>query len=149
MSTTAIDAVNSTSAATAQTSAARMPTQTLDQQDFLKLLVAQLSSQDPMNPQKDTDFIGQMAQFSSLEQLRGVQSSLTQLQSDQRMTQSNNMIGRYAVVQSGSQLVSGTVTAMTIQDGVPKLTVNGQDYDLSTVRSLTTPTATPAATPTN
>ena len=38
--------------------------------DFMKLLTTQLTSQDPMNPMKDTEFISQMANFTSLEQMR-------------------------------------------------------------------------------
>src|SRR3712207_7846381 len=44
--------------------------------DFLKLLVGQLRHQDPMNPMEDKDFMGQMAQFSQLEQMTNVASTL-------------------------------------------------------------------------
>ncbi len=44
--------------------------------DFLRLLVAQLQSQDPMNPMESTDFTAQLAQFSSLEQLQNINTSL-------------------------------------------------------------------------
>ena len=54
----------------AQASAQRsssMKEQTLGLQDFLKLMVAQLQNQDMMNPTSDTEFIAQLAQFSSLQ----------------------------------------------------------------------------------
>ena len=47
-----------------------------DSQTFLLLLVTQMRNQDPLNPQDPTEFIGQLAQFSSLEQLLGMRQSL-------------------------------------------------------------------------
>ncbi len=49
---------------------------TLDQNSFLKLLTVQLSKQDPLNPVEDKEFIAQMAQFSSLEQLQVMNDKL-------------------------------------------------------------------------
>ena len=48
----------------------------LGREAFLQLLVTQLAHQDPMEPQKDGEFIAQLAQFSSLEQLTHIQSTL-------------------------------------------------------------------------
>jgi flagellar basal-body rod modification protein FlgD len=48
----------------------------LGKDDFLKMLVAQLHYQDPMNPMESTDFSAQLAQFSSVEQLENISSNL-------------------------------------------------------------------------
>ena len=50
-----------------------------DQEMFLKLLVAQMKNQDPLNPQDGTQYMTQLAQFSSLEQLTGINQKLTNL----------------------------------------------------------------------
>lgn len=136
MSTNAVSAISTTTGSYAA-AATRLPTQTLDQQDFLTLLATQLSSQDPLNPQKDTDFIAQMAQFSSLEQTRSMQTNLAQLRSSQDILQSNAMIGRAVTVQtSAGDLVQGTVTGLTVESGTPKIIVNGAGYSLSQLRSV-------------
>jgi flagellar basal-body rod modification protein FlgD len=114
-----------------------LPAQTLDQQDFLKLLVTQLSMQDPMNPKKDTDFIAQMAQFSSLEQTKSMQADMAQLCNQQQLLQANALIGRQVELQTGAQTkVTGTVSAIHIESGTPKIVVNGKAYDLTALSSV-------------
>lgn len=56
---------------------------TLGKDDFLKLLITQFSRQDPTNPVKDQEFLAQMAQFSSLEQMQNIARSLEQLHTNQ------------------------------------------------------------------
>jgi flagellar basal-body rod modification protein FlgD len=60
----------STSAAVPQSAAQK------EQSQFLQLLVAQLKGQDPLNPQDATQFVSQLAQFSSLEQLTNIRTTL-------------------------------------------------------------------------
>lgn len=62
--------------------------------DFLKMMIAQLKNQDPMNPMDGTQYASQLAQFSSLEQLSNLNSTMTQsLAGNSQLTQSiNNMM---------------------------------------------------------
>ena len=55
----------------------------LGKDDFLKLLITQLSQQDPTSPMKDQDFIAQMAQFSSLEQMKNISSGISRMEAKQ------------------------------------------------------------------
>jgi len=115
----------------------RIPLQTLGQQDFLKLLTAQLTSQDPMNPQKDTDFIAQMAQFSSLEQGKAMQQDIATLRSQNRVLQADALLGQTVEVQADAKTTAtGVVTAVRIDEGVPKITVNGKSYDIDQIRAV-------------
>jgi len=68
--------------------------QMLGKDDFLKLLVSQLSHQDPMNPVDDKDFMGQMAQFTSVEQLTNMAASIDRMSSASQTTQSVALLGR-------------------------------------------------------
>lgn len=140
MSTT-IDGVGTASADNTTTSngtgASRIPQATLGQDDFLQLLVAQLSAQDPLEPMKNTDFVAQMAQFSSLEQAKSTQTELARLQ---QFTQANAMLGRTVSFQttSSSDVQQGVVSAVTVTDGVPAIVVDGTAYKVSKLYSLAT-----------
>ena len=124
--------------------AARLPQKTLTQEDFLQLVMAQLTNQDPLNPQSDTQFIAQMAQFSSLEQAKSMQQDISKLQTDNQFMQANSMLGRAVSLQDGQgNLINGTVSAIQIQAGTPQIVVNGQAYDLSTVLSIAPATNNP------
>lgn len=114
-----------------------LPQQTLGQKDFLNLLVAQLSAQDPMNPVSNTDFIAQMAQFSTLQSSQTMQQNLANIQAGQSALQANALLGQTVQVQTAQgQTVSGVVSAVNFQSGTPSLSINGQAYDLSQVLSV-------------
>jgi flagellar basal-body rod modification protein FlgD len=124
--TTASDSVSSGSA------------NTLTQNDFLQLLVTQMENQDPTNPQSDTDMAAQMAQFTSLTQATAMSSSLAMMQAD-------SLVGSTVGLQvDPNTTTSGVVNGVILKDGVPNIEVNGADYTLSQVLSVT-PAATPAS----
>lgn len=132
----------STGSVNTDASGLRTPTKTLGQEDFLKLLVAQLSSQDPMNPQKDTEFIAQVAQFSSLEQTRAMQTELVGLRADQQVQQAAGLIGRTVSLRAESgEVVTGQVTGLAMDGTTPRIVVNGLPFAVSSLLSVS---ATPA-----
>jgi flagellar basal-body rod modification protein FlgD len=65
----------------------------LGQEAFLKLLVAQLQNQDPLNPQENSEFVAQLAQFSSLEQSIGINDRLDQLAMQNQGLQNSQVVG--------------------------------------------------------
>lgn len=102
---------------------------TLGQDDFMKILVAQLRHQDPMQPMQDRDFIAQMAQFSNVEQTMKMANELQMLR--QSLGISADLIGKYVswfdMNESGTGIVtkSGTVEAITFNDGKQFVIVDG------------------------
>ena len=131
-----------TSVPGSQVSEDRVPVKNLTQNDFLKLLVAQMTQQDPLNPKSDIEMIPQMVSFSQLEQSKSMQADIANLRTEQRLLQANALLGRTVEIQDGSKTgVTGQVTSVQMVEGTPKLVVNGQRYDLDDLFSVT-PTAT-------
>ena len=117
----------------------RVQKTTLGQDDFLKLLVTKMSSQDPMNPQGDSEFIAQMAQFSSLEQAKSMTADMAMLKAQQEVLTANGLIGRNVTVSEGQkQLAQGMVTSVAMNDGSPEVVIDGKNYSLESV-SLISP----------
>lgn len=73
--------------------AARKPTDTLGKDQFLSILVTQLRNQDPMQPMQDKEFIAQMAQFTSVEQLMNMSGELALMR--QSIGSASSLIGKY------------------------------------------------------
>jgi flagellar basal-body rod modification protein FlgD len=83
---------------------------------FLKLLGAQMTSQNPLEPMKDTEFIGQMAQFSNLEQVTSMNQNMKALNATSQLTQGAAMLGKsVSYMPAGSAVpVTGTVDRLVI-----------------------------------
>lgn len=117
----AVDSATSVSAFANYNAVSRVPAKSMNQDDFLKILAAQLSSQDPLNPQKDSEFIGQMAQFTSLEQTKSMEAEISTLRAD-------NLIGRNVILQpTQDSVVTGKVTSVQIVSGTPRLILDTMD----------------------
>lgn len=116
----------------------RAPKTTLGQDDFLKLLVTKMQAQDPMNPQSDEEFIAQMAQFSSLEQSKSMNTTMTNMNEQQDLLTANELIGRNVTLNDGTKdLGAGMVTSVVVKDGAPAVVVGGKNYGLDQITNIT------------
>jgi flagellar basal-body rod modification protein FlgD len=122
----------------------------LNQADFLKLLTAQLSAQDPMEPMKDTEFISQMANFTSLQNSQSLLESFKSFSSQQSLVSAPAYLGKYVTVKDPTLgPVSGLVESVSLVNGKPSLMINSKPFDISLVTDIASaaPTVTTAPTP--
>jgi flagellar basal-body rod modification protein FlgD len=103
--------------ATGNTSTAKENgTGTLGKDDFMKILVAQLKHQDPMQPLQDREFIAQMAQFSSVEQIMNMGNEMKLLR--QSMGISSDLIGKNISWNMSNSSGTGLETKSGIVDAI-------------------------------
>jgi flagellar basal-body rod modification protein FlgD len=102
----------------------------IKEEDFFQLLTVELSSQDPLEPKKDSEFLSQVMQISSLEQARAMQADLAAMRMEQQVIQANAMLGRD--VDFGGA-VQGTVTSVKMEQGRPMIEVDGAVYDFAEI----------------
>src|SRR3954452_19668366 len=123
-----INALKSTSARAASTQAAGGKNAELGKDQFLKLFVAQLQHQDPMNPMNDSDMMGQMASFSTLEQITNMAVANQTVAASLTSSSAVSLIGRTVTYVDADKIShTGTVEKVTVTDGKPSLTVSGTD----------------------
>ncbi|MGC3998552.1 MAG: flagellar hook capping FlgD N-terminal domain-containing protein [Anaeromyxobacter sp.] len=95
----------------------------LSMQDFLKVLLTQLSYQDPLKPMDNEQFMAQMAQFTTLQQTQELNTKLTQLLTNQASLQSVGLIGRTVDLTTASGPMTGTVTGLVLSGQSPQVSV--------------------------
>jgi flagellar basal-body rod modification protein FlgD len=102
------------------------PDNTMGQDTFMKLLVAQMRMQNPMQPSDDKEMIAQMTQFSMLEQLTQLASTSTASATAGHVSQAVGLIGHdVTYMDAEGASATGTVEQVTFKDGQPVLTIGG------------------------
>ncbi|HPF13867.1 MAG TPA: flagellar hook capping FlgD N-terminal domain-containing protein [Planctomycetota bacterium] len=120
------------------------PGSALDRDAFMQLLVAQMKNQDPTEPTSNEQFIAQLAQFSSLDEMKGVNENLVALAALQQgnalmaqLTNASTLIGNNVVYDSDLGQKEGTVDSVRFENGTVVLQVDGQSVPLSAVLEVT------------
>ena len=113
----------------------RQPQQSLGKDDFLKLLITQLSYQDPTAPMQDKEFIAQMAQFSSLEQMTSMAADFAKLTTMLTGSEASTALGKNVELTDGDRVVQGTIKAIT-RGEAPQILVNGAYYNWDQVHKV-------------
>ena len=127
-----VSAVSSTTASpSSSASATQAASNLIDYNSFLKLLVAQMQNQDPMNPTDSTQYLSQLASFSSVEQAVQTNSKLDQLLQTSSLNQADALIGHTLSNSSGS--VTGKVVSVTYaSNGLTALLDSGASLPVTT-----------------
>ena len=102
------------------------PSSTLDKDDFLMLLVTQMKYQDPLEPQSNTEYVAQLAQFSELEQMQNLNDTTIN-------TSAYTLVGKQVYIEQSTETggiteIQGIVEYVTLQNGDPYVSVNGELY---------------------
>ncbi len=113
----------------------------LDKDAFLLLLIEQISNQDPLDPMGNEEFMGQLAQFSALEQQMNLNSSFEKFMSFQQLTQASTLIGKHVIclinTEDGLVSVNGVVEQVMMIDGTAYLRLSDEsEVALGTVVSV-------------
>lgn len=100
----------------------------VSQDEFIKLFLAQLNSQDPLEPLNNREFLAQLAQFSSLEQNRESNEKLHSLLAMNSSNQALNLLGKTVQVklETGVEF-DGSIEAIHYDSSGPKLTIKNED----------------------
>ena len=107
--------------------------QGLNLQDFMQVLMTQLTYQDPLKPMDNQEFLAQIAQFTALEQTQQLNANMQTLVSNQAAQQSVGLIGHTVGVTTASGVQTGTVTRIDLSGSTPQLTINTASGILSNI----------------
>lgn len=106
---------------------------------FLKLLIAELQNQDPMEPMDNVEILQQVSQIREVESNTQLTKTLEAVLLGQNMTTAAGMIGRWVeAINSTGQRIAGRVDRVSVVDGQPKLIVDNQEIDLKNVAAILT-----------
>jgi flagellar basal-body rod modification protein FlgD len=108
---------------------------TLGRDDFLKILITQLKNQDPTSPMEDKEFIAQMAQFSTLEQMTNMSEEFGSLAEGLSASRAVSMLGKQVTIAADGRTIEGLVSAVT-GGASPHIEVNGQQFSINDVQRI-------------
>ncbi|HOK01823.1 MAG TPA: flagellar hook capping FlgD N-terminal domain-containing protein [Spirochaetota bacterium] len=110
----------------------------LGKDSFLKLLVTELKHQDPTRPMEDKEFIAQMAQFSTLEQMSNLNKEFKNLTMSARSSEAYGLLGRHvdSFDTEKQKRVSGVVTSVFYQGDEIMLRIGSEEVAMKNINSV-------------
>lgn len=128
-------------------------TKDLGQDAFMKLMLEQLKHQDPTSPMDNKEFLAQQAQFTQLNEIQKMNTTMTSLNNslatNNQIMQASSLIGKEVSIidpEDEENKITGTVTSANFSGSTATVVVNGKDYPLGYVYAVSNPTSPPAST---
>lgn len=107
------------------------------QQDmFMKLLIAQLQNQNPMDPMSNAEMVSQMAQLAALDGVNSLNVSFADVLKLQRLLSGTQLLGREVEYLEDNVPMRGTVESVSTRGGTIKLVVDGQEISLDDITKV-------------
>ena len=130
----AVNSIASSSSGYSATSKSKNKGGDLDKEAFLNLLVTQMRYQDPMNPSDNTEYMSQLAQYSSLEAQMNISDTLEK-------GNSLNLVGQYVIMNTtdsngANAMISGLVEYATVKEGDVYLSIDNKYYPAEDLDSV-------------
>src|SRR5258705_11217458 len=92
-------------------------------ESLLKIILTQLTYQDPLKPMDNFEFVSQLAQFSQIQLGQTTNDKLEQLVASQVTAQATSLLGKTVDIPAGASTLTGKITNIAFADGVPKVTL--------------------------
>ncbi len=128
--TTASTEATESSSSTSTSKTASSGSTEYDQDMFLQLLIAEMQYQDPLEPTNNSEYVSQLASFTTIDAIQAVQS-------DMQTIQANSLVGKYVIVNDDGEYISGKVDYVTTDDdGVLQVAVGDSLYSIDTIDSV-------------
>jgi flagellar basal-body rod modification protein FlgD len=128
-------AASSTSSTSSSSSSSAAATPTVNYDEFLQLLIAELKNQDPTQPSDPTQYMSQLASFSQVEQQVQTNTSLSAMLTSSSLSQADSVIGKTLTSADGS--TSGTVASVTIGSDGSAVATTTSGNQISLVNGIT------------
>ncbi|MFS2319202.1 flagellar hook assembly protein FlgD [Maricaulis sp. D1M11] len=96
-------------------------------EDLLRIVLTQLTYQDPLQPMENFEFVSQLAQFSQIQQTETTNENLEGIRQIGTVGQATGLLGQVVDIPSGGTVLRGRVTAVSFVSGAPSVSIETQD----------------------
>ena len=139
--------VSSSAASNTSDSTGASALSSLNPQDFLNMLIAELQDQDPTQPVSNTEILQEVSQIDDIETNQNLSNTLTAVALEQSMSTASNLLNmNVTAVDSAGNTVSGPVGSISIANGLATLNINGTSVPFSNITSISPAGSTTSAT---